>query len=185
MKKFTPLFLSLVFCMCIQSHTQAQKHQKKHNDFLVTNNNDTLHGRFQKKIFGQPYFIINGKKLLLDPQTYTAYSTQGKLFRSIQLSTVTDPQWMECLENGKINLYQYVLLNSNHPGSPSTSVIWLAQKGGGPLLNVNGILSSQSVAKENMTTLIIDKNDILKKFNDLPFNTRSIQYIIHEYNNEK
>lgn len=185
MKKYSPFLLLLIFSICIQSHSEAQKHKKKYNDFLVNNNNDTLRGRFQKKLFSQPYFIVNGKKILLSPASYSAYSAKGIVFCSIRLSEATDPQWMECLENGRINLYQCVLLNSNHPGPTTTNVVWLAQKRGGPLLNVNGVLSSEAVAKENMRRLIIDKESILKKLDTLPFNPRSIQYIIHEYNIDK
>ncbi|WP_156522623.1 hypothetical protein [Arachidicoccus ginsenosidimutans] len=152
-------------------------------DFLVSNTGDTLYGKFKKKLFDEPSFIINGEKVPLDPTQYAAYSYKHTLFRSIQLSPNVNPQWMECLENGKICLYQYLMLSNARPGQqPINRVIWLAQKGSGTLMNVNGIMSSETIARGNLDRLFIDNPTILNAFRQSKFSAKNIRYFIQQYN---
>ncbi len=186
MKKYLLILLLASAGTSFHTNLFAHEFDDSKGDFIVSNNNDTLYGKFKKKLFDQATFIVNGEKIPLDPTQYSTYSFKHSLFRSIQLSPNTNPQWMECLENGTICLYQYVMLQNTRPGQPPTSrVIWLAQKNGGQILNVNGVMSSEDVAKSNMSALLADKPDLQNDFLEGPLNTKSIQYFIQQYNKGK
>lgn len=173
------LLISQIFCKKVS----AQKVDASKGDFVVSNMGDTLYGKFKKKLFDAATFIVNGEKIELDPTQYSAYYTKHTLFRSIQLSTGTNPQWMECLENGSICLYQFIMQQNIRPGQlPMTRVIWLAQKKNGPVLNVNGIMATVDVAKNNVAALLADKPDIQKEFTENPFTLKSVRYHIQQYN---
>jgi len=173
------VLISEAFCTKIA----AQKVDASKGDFVVSGTGDTLYGKFKKKLFDAATFIVNGEKIELDPAQYAAYYTKHTLFRSIRLSPDTNPQWMECLENGPICLYQFIMQQNIRPGQlPMTRVIWLAQKKNGPVLNVNGIMSTEDVAKNNVAALLADKPDIQKDFSDNPFTLKSVRYHIQQYN---
>lgn len=173
------IVIGQIFC----TKVAAQKVDASKGDFLVSNMGDTLYGKFKKKLFDEATFIVNGEKIALDPTQYSAYYTKHTLFRSIQLSAATNPQWMECLENGRICLYQFIMQQNIRPGQlPMTRVIWLAQKKNGPVLNVNGIMSTQDVAKNNVAALLADKPDLQKDFTQNPFTLKSVRYHIQQYN---
>jgi hypothetical protein len=155
-------------------------------DYLVSNSGDTLYGKFKKKLFDQATFIVNGETIALDPTQYAAYSFKNTLFRSIQLSPQANPQWMQCLENGEICLYQYLMLDNVRPRqTPVNRVIWLAQKGNGALLNVNGVMASQDIAKNNLINLFTDEPAVLHAFKLSAFTLKNIRYFIQQYNLSK
>ena len=155
-------------------------------DYLVGNGGDTLYGKFKKKLFDEATFIVNGEKIVLDPTQYSAYCTKNTLFRSVQLSGQANPQWMQCLEDGKICLYQYLMLSNVRPGQTAINrVIWLAQKNKGTVLNVNGVMASEDVAKSNLTNLFADNPAVLNAFRQSSFTTKNIRYFIRQYNLSK
>lgn len=155
-------------------------------DSLISNNGIVFTGHYNKPVFGHRSFTYNGKKHPLDAKQYQAYKHDGIWFKSVQLTSVADPVWMEWLERGPINLYQYVSYGAATRVSPrnlpQSYVVWLAQKNNGPLLNVNGVLSTQEKAKENIYRLLIGQPDLAGELNDAPFNTRMIRGLIAAYN---
>ncbi|MDE1190828.1 MAG: hypothetical protein PW786_01585 [Arachidicoccus sp.] len=165
------------------SEIAAQKPESLSKDFVVSNEGDTLYGKFKKKLFDAATFVVNGETIPLDPTQYTSYCTKHTLFRSIQLSENTHPQWMECVEDGAICLYQFIFQQNVRAGQPPVGrIIWLAQKKGGPLLNVNGIMSDESSARNNLSALLADKPAIQNDFLTAPFSLKNIRYHIEQYN---
>jgi len=184
MKRYLFILLAAVSVFSYQN-IMAQDSDSK-GDYLVSNAGDTLYGKFKKKLFDEATFIVNGEKIVLDPTQYSAYCTKNTLFRSIQLSPKAAPQWMQCLENGRICLYQYLMLGNVRPGQPTINhVIWLAQKGNGSILNVNGIMASEDIAKNNLTLLFADNPVVLNAFTKSSFSTKNIRYFIQQYNLSK
>lgn len=160
---------------------------KDTRSFIVSNAGDTLFGTYKKQVFGHAAFKIAGKKVLLDARGQQAYQVEGILYRSVQVSPATSPVWMECLEDGKIRLYQYIAYKSGPQGGtprdlPGSSVVWLAQKKGEPLLNVNGVMSTEDQARRNLSNLLQDQPELSAEIMNLPFSTRTVQGLIVAYN---
>lgn len=205
--KYLKAVLPVMFCLVLLS-VQAQsadtttavnatadtdlykmRESKQKPDFIVSNAGDTLFGRYKKPVFGHSSFVVGGKKIQLDPRIYSAYQAKGILFRSVQVSNSTEPTWMECLEDGKIKLYQYIAYKANTRGNnprsmPGSSTVWLAQKNGGPLLNVNGVMASEDIAKSNLHRLLIGQPKLTAELKSYPFNTNTVRGLIHAYNEQ-
>lgn len=186
----TALAASPVHSTSIEDTSPSQVNKVKAKDtrsFIVSNAGDTLFGTYKKQVFGHAAFKIAGKKVLLDARGQQAYQVEGVLYRSVQVSPATSPVWMECLEDGKIRLYQYIAYKSGPQGGtprdlPGSSVVWLAQKKGEPLLNVNGVMSTEDQARRNLSNLLQDQPELSAEIMNLPFSTRTVQGLIAAYN---
>jgi len=181
---YTIFSISLIFLGT--SSVIGQDNASVGKDSLISNNGTVFTGHYNKPVFGHSSFTYNGKKHPLDANQYQAYKHDGTWFKSVQLTSVADPVWMEWLERGPINLYQYVSYGAATRVSPrnlpQSYVVWLAQKKSGPLLNVNGVLSTQEKAKENIHRLLVGQPDLAGELNDAPFNTRMIRGLIAAFN---
>ena len=117
---------------------------------------------------------------------YKAYSHEGIWYKSVQLTTEADPVWMQCLEKGPITLFQYVTYGGAARVSPrnlpDSYVVWLASKEDGPLLNVNGVMSSETQARANLHRLIMDQPDLARDLDTEPLTTKVIRGLIAAYN---
>lgn len=164
----------------------GQASESGDTDSLIAGNGTVFTGHYNKPVFGHSSFTYNGKKHPLDARQYQAYKHDGTWFKSVQLSLAADPVWMEWLERGAINLYQYISYGAATRVSPrnlpQSYVVWLAQKNNGPLLNVNGVLSTTAKAKDNMHNLFLTQPDLSAELNSAPFNTRMIRGLIAAYN---
>jgi len=179
-------FLSIGLVLLGPGFVFAQQTDAFNTDSLIANNGAVFTGHYNKPIFGHSSFTYNGKKHPLDANQYKAYKHAGTWFKSVQLTSAADPVWMEWLERGKINLYQYISYGAATRVSPrnlpQNFVVWLAQKGSGPLLNVNGVLSTQQKAKENMGRLLADQPDLAAEVKEAPLNTRMVRGLIAAFN---
>ncbi|HTN36557.1 MAG TPA: hypothetical protein VL053_05755 [Arachidicoccus sp.] len=184
----TALAASPVQSISTEDTSQSQVNKVKDTrSFIVSNAGDTLFGTYKKQVFGHAAFKIAGKKVLLDARGQQAYQVEGILYRSVQVSPATSPVWMECLEDGKIRLYQYIAYKSGPQGGtprdlPGSSVVWLAQKKGAPLVNVNGVMSTEDQARRNLSNLLQDQPELSAEIMNLPFSTRTVQGLIAAYN---
>lgn len=189
---FLTVFCGALFSVQAQSADNALSDMpatRQAQDFIVSNAGDTLMGHYKKPLFGHSAFVVGGKKIQLDPRLYSAYQAKGVLFRSVQVSKSTEPTWMECLEDGKIKLYQYIAYSAHTRGNsprslPGSSTVWLAQKNGGPLLNVNGVMASEDVAKSNLHRLLLGQPKLTAELKNYPFNTNTVRGLIHAYNKQ-
>ena len=156
------------------------------HDSLITNNGEVLVGRYNKPVFGHSSFTIKGKKLPLDARQYKAYENDGIWFKSVSVAPSVDPVWMQCLERGAIDLYQYVTYGAATRVSPrnlpASYVVWLARKNNGPLLNVNGVMASEVQARDNLHKLLLDQPDLAGAMDSIPFTTRAVRGLIAAYN---
>lgn len=156
------------------------------HDSLITNNGEVLVGRYNKPVFGHSSFTINGKKHPLDAKQYKAYKNDGIWFKSVSVSSRVDPVWMQCLERGTIDLYQYVAYGAATRVSPrnlpASYVVWLARKNNGPLLNVNGVMASEVQAKDNLHKLLLDQPGLAGALDSVPFTTHAVRGLIAAYN---
>jgi len=152
------------------------------SDSLITNSGAVMVG----KVSGHRSFKIDGKKRPLDPNLYKAYKNDVTWYKSVRLSPGVDPVWMQWLEKGPIDLYQYIAYGPATRVSPrnlpTSSVVWLASKNGGPLLNVNGVMASEAGAKANLQKLLLDQQDLAGELDNVPFTTRAVRGLIAAYN---
>ena len=156
------------------------------NDTLILRDGKVLTGRYNKPVFGHSSFTTGGKREPLDPRTAAAYQHDGSWFKSIQLAPDADPVWMQMLERGAIELYQYVSYGAavrlSPRDLPESRVVWLASKNNGPLLNVNGVMATEAQARENLKRLLADQPGLVAAVSTAPFNTRVIRELIAAYN---
>lgn len=157
-------------------------------DTLIAQDGKVYTGHYNKPVFGHSSFTINGKKQPLDPKTALAYKHDGTWFKSVQLAPSADPVWMQMLERGAIELYQYISYGAatrvSPRNMPESYVVWLASKNNGPLLNVNGVMSTEIRAKENLHRLLADQPELAAAVQRDPFNTRVIRELIAAYNRQ-
>ena len=177
------LYILGSFLLLLSSLTVA----KGQSDSLVTIDGKILVGKYKKPVFGHSCFISEGRKIQLDPTLYTAYKSKGTWYGSVKVAENLAPIWMECLERGKITLYQYVHFGTGGPKKsprtiPESQVVWLARKKGGPVLNVNGVMASSAQAKENLKRLLMDEPELLHEVDLAPFTTGVIRALIEGYN---
>lgn len=156
------------------------------SDSIITNEGVAFAGRFHKPLFGHSSFSYGGKKHALDPKLYQAYKHDGTWYKSVQVSAATDPVWMEMLERGAIELYQYISFGvagkSTPRDLPQSKVVWLARKNQGPLLNVNGVMATEKQARDNLHLLLFDQPDLAGEITTVPFSTKLVQGLIAAYN---
>jgi len=179
--KFVLGLILLLALVAGQQHVFAQD-----SDTLIGLDGKVYTGHYNKPVFGHSSFTINGKKQPLDPKTAQAYKHDGTWFKSVQLSAAADPVWMQMLEKGAIELYQYISYGAatrvSPRNMPESYVVWLASKNNGPLLNVNGVMSTEIRARENLQRLLADQPELAAAVNTDPFNTRVIRELIAAYN---
>ena len=168
------IFLLILCTSCVAVYGQS--------DSLITLQGEVLVGQ----VSGHRNFKVDGKKYRLDPEKYKAYKNGQTWYRSVHVSSTVEPVWMEWLEQGTIELYQYVTYGASRRVSPrdlpTSTIVWLARKNGGPLLNVNGVMASEQQAKSNMERLLLGQKDLLGELKIEPFSARLIRGLIAAYN---
>lgn len=163
----TVIKLSLFFVcfMLLVTIANAQR-SKKYKDYLVTNNGDTIYGKFKKPLMGELRFDSDDDSYELDPTLYKAYydNNEKKVYERKTINN--KPMWLTCIVDGKIKLYEQFYNTSQADGRFIMVRLWMAQKEGTPLMEV--MSSSLSVVqkpegKQNLEYLIRDNERLFAK----------------------
>ncbi|MFT4204068.1 MAG: hypothetical protein QM610_09165 [Chitinophagaceae bacterium] len=149
------LLLAFILLSCTTT-SHAQK--KKYKDYLITNKDDTIYGKFKKPLMGQLRFESGDDMYELDPEQFKAYydSNDKKVYERKIINH--KPMWLSCIINGRIKLYEQFYNTSQADGRFLMVRIWLAQKEDTPLMEVmSSTLNVQKpVGKENLEYLVRD-----------------------------
>jgi|GEM_PF-6058635 len=185
LKKYTGRYICLLlacFSFCYIGNAQS----KKYKDYLVTNKNDTIHGRFRKALLGALRFESGDDMYELDPDLYKAYydSHEKKVYERKTLNN--KPVWLTCIVNGKIKLYEQFYNTTQADGRMVMVRIWMAQKEGTPLLEI--MSSSLTVVQkpngqQNLEYLVRDNDELFAKLQRvINYNYKTAKAYIDAYN---
>ncbi|PZP51057.1 MAG: hypothetical protein DI598_04190 [Pseudopedobacter saltans] len=178
------LLLLVMFFLVFGFSAQAQK--KKYKDYLITNKDDTIYGKFKKPLMGQLRFESGDDMYELDASLYKAYydSNEKKLY---ERKIINDkPMWLTCIINGKIKLYEQFYNTSQADGRLIMIRLWMAQKEGTPLMEVmsSGFKVVQNPkGQENLEYLIRDNENLFNKLQQtINYNYKTVRTYIEAYN---
>lgn len=164
----------------------AQK--RKYKDYLVTNKNDTIYGKFKKPLFGELRFESGDDMYELDPALYKAYydANEKKVY---ERKTVNDKTiWLTCIVNGRIKLYEQFYNTSQADGRFIMVRIWLAQKEGTPLMEVmsSGLAVQKPVGQQNLEYLVRDNEKLFARLQQITnYSYKVAKAFIEDYNDSK
>lgn len=182
------IFFSSLF---VNNQTFAQ------NDYVVTLNGDTLKGKIKKAFLGGMKFKENGKSdnIDLNINNFKEYFTVKDSIYNLALGVgkKKEPEFLERLENGKIELFKYMVTSGGgmmRPGGGmsvgTTITTWYARKDGGDLLEIktDGLLSGSRVEREkNFDFLIGSYAELLEDFKkEKSFSFDILRAYIKKYN---
>ncbi|WP_419788470.1 hypothetical protein [Mucilaginibacter sp. SP1R1] len=209
------------------SALSAKAHQApKYRSYIVTKTNDTIYGRIKVN------YLIGGLKLItadsiykIDPNNYVAYYNAKKnvIYRSKilpgfvpkdlakKMSIPKQATWLKCIEDGKIQLYEYksstfgqpvdnvlgvtttlssIIVTGGIPNSEFTS--WYVEKGGAPLtpIKYNTFVSAGSKTRKEreklLKDLLADDDKISLSYDQTkPFTFKLVRMLVHDYNNSR
>ncbi|MCV9927852.1 hypothetical protein OIU83_09325 [Flavobacterium sp. LS1R49] len=215
-------FFLLIFSLSGNAHSPS-----KDKSYIVTKTNDTIYGKIKVNI------LIGGLKLItadtsyvINPNIYLAYYNAKKkaVYRSKvlpgfipeklakKLSLAEKADWLKCIEDGEIKLYEYKHSNLGNNADnvldvacTISSVIatsgaipnieftnWYVEKEGTQLTPI--IYSSFTVAgskprkerKELLRSLLADNGKVSQNYSQTkPFTFKTVQTLIQEYNISK
>ncbi|WP_447640293.1 MULTISPECIES: hypothetical protein [Chitinophagaceae] len=179
--------LFIVCFLFVQTITNAQK-SKKYKDYLVSNKNDTIYGKFKKPLMGELRFESGDDLYELDPTLFKAYydSNDKKIYERKVISGKT--LWLTCIVNGRIKLYEQFYNTSQADGRFLMVRLWLAQKDDTPLMEVmSSTLSVQkSNGKQNLEYLVRDNEKLFNKLQQVTNYTYKVaKAYIEAYNSSE
>ncbi len=161
----------------------AQK--KKYKDYLVTNKNDTIYGKFKKPLFGELRFESGEDLYELDPELYKAYydSNEKKVYERKTINN--KPMWLTCIINGRIKLYEQFYNTAQADGRFLMVRIWLAQKDDTPLMEVmsSSMMVQKPIGKQNLEYLVRDNEKLFNKLQQVTnYSYKTAKAFIDAYN---
>lgn len=170
-----------------QFSTVGKAQDKKHKDYLVTNQGDTIHGKFKKPLMGQLRFESGDDMYELDPSLYKAYydSNEKKVYERKMIND--KPFWMTCIIDGKIKLYEQFYNTAQADGRFIMVRLWMAQKENTPLMEV--MSSSLTVVQrpngqQNLEYLIRDNDRLFARLQQATnYSYKTARLFIEAYNN--
>jgi len=193
-KKIALLAGSLVLMLCAWS-------QKK--DYVVTQQKDTIYGVMHTGIGLTPMRLLTdtGSTVHVNANDIISYYLAEKraLYRSRRLKANGKPQFIQCLEIGRITLYGFASrinapgpyvtspsgANVPSPGYSEPSTVLYAERTEGTLVNIK-TEDVWPVSKKNRALflqLIADEPEVVAIYNENKRMTDAdVRYYIHEYN---
>jgi hypothetical protein len=180
--RYTTIWLLVLLLALSTTSAYAQ------NDYVVINKNDTIRGSLEPIYKAYPKLISGSKTIWCHPSIVKSYfnSKKGSLYRSVMMTGAEEPIFLQILETGKINLYEWEYSYDN-TGTTTTSITWYADKAGYPLKEVKrtGVGGNASARKVAMEFLLSDNGPIAQEF--INKETYSFDYLratIRKYNAE-
>ncbi|WP_153800521.1 hypothetical protein [Foetidibacter luteolus] len=157
---------------------------------MVTLANDTVYGKIKKPLF-QKYQLTNDTSTYpCDIRTVASYyfSKKKELYRQQTIPGDKKASFLLCIEDGKIQLYEYertISTFSPNGGSSSTTIIWYAKKADGEMVEIktNALMGSREKRKQHVSDLLKDNEEVYKQFLDASsFSFKTIRKLIQQYN---
>lgn len=179
----------LIFCCTLMTLSLFAQKKKKPQDYLITNSNDTIFGKFKKVFMGNLTFVSDDNEFHLDPALYKAYYTKsdGKLYQRVKVgdNDKSKVYWFNCIETGKINLFEQSDYQTLSDGRGLYIRRWIAQKENGPLMEIKssgpeGITQS---GQSNLEYLVRDNPLLFTKVQRArEYSFKKVREIVREYN---
>lgn len=174
-----------------QSSILAQKLDRKHRkmDYLITNNNDTIFGKFKKAFMGDLKFEDEGSgDVYVDPTLYKAYYSYDDRRVYNRVITPKKTYWFTLIVDGRIQLYEQTdFSNTRLDGRIIPIRRWIARKDNGTIVNVKSS-GMEDIKNEGITNLEYLIRDDEKLFNYVQsmrnFSFANVKLIIETYNQE-
>jgi hypothetical protein len=171
-------------------------------DYVITAKGDSLPCKISISIFNGSgsYKTANmSKSVKIKPDEIKTYylSKKNKLYFSLILPGKTEPQLLQVLERGKINLYEQIILTTTVPvynryggmmGGSTSSTFWYIAKGTGEIkeLKTSDIVfwgKSKSERKNDFGDMLMDNKSVYDKYiQDAQFGFTQIRNLVHLYN---
>lgn len=217
----------IVFSLLILGLSANAHSSLKDKSYIVTKTNDTIYGKIKVNILiGGLKLITADSSYIIDPNNYSAYYNAKKkaTYRSKvlpgflpeklakKMSIPEKANWLKCIEDGNIKLYEYKHANFGNNADnvldvavTISSVIgtggaipnleftnWYVEKDGTPLTPI--IYSSFTVAgsksrkerKELLRNLLADSDKVSLSYEpNRSFTFKTVQALVQEYNISK
>ncbi|MCR4033804.1 MULTISPECIES: hypothetical protein [Flavobacterium] len=160
---FKSLYFSGLLLLVLSANAQNQPIT---SSYIVTKTNDTLYGKIKMNAFtGERKLITADSSYKIDPEQYSAYYDQkhkslyrSKILPSLlteklkkKLAIVEKPDWLKCIEDGRITLYQQK--NYTYSNTPDNAL--------GIVITLSGIIATGGVPNSEFTSWYVEKEGIL------------------------
>ncbi|HEX3384475.1 MAG TPA: hypothetical protein VHS53_04775 [Mucilaginibacter sp.] len=190
MKTLKPFLVSLTLLIIPFCRTFAQKPAF---NYVLTVKGDTIKCEFKRPLLGKIRYVPVGSDKAVKITTegikeyYTAKDTT--LVVAAVLPGDTDPEFINLLERGRINMYEKVVITYSRYGS-NTSYYWYVNKDNDPLKELKATTiftdGSRKERKKMFSEILADNIPLQGQFEaDNDFSLKRLQYYIHEYNQSK
>jgi hypothetical protein len=163
----------VLFLVC----TSLSAQQK---EYVVNLNNDTLYGDVIFKGMGNVTLGQNMQTTSYSPKELKSFRSGNGYYYSILRPGNKRPDFLHCIEYGKIRLYEYTTTSYASYYSTSIVKLYYATKDSLPLFEMS---AGKKKVKEAFRKLIEDNHDLVAQFDQQKsFRIEDVQYYIHEYN---
>jgi hypothetical protein len=181
MKKPIQLFILLFFISLKVAFSQE--------DYIVINQKDTLWG----KVHSNKNFEVSFSKIgYSTTQEYAAndvvsyyIASENQEFQSVKLEGKKEKIFMQCLEKGKIRLFECQFTKVyGYPARPITVTTWYAMKDCQLFeVKTNGIFANGQKGRASFNSLLADNIELTQKYpSKKRYRFDEIKSIIKEYN---
>ena len=149
------LIIFILICSSLQGFNAIAQ------DFIVTKSGDTLKGTLNKNFLGKLILHVRGDKEIevsIEEVKSYYFATKGTLFIAKEIPKKNKPSYVEALERGRINLYEYKVK------TPEGIIIttWFATKDNDVLEDIiTSQLFSKVKPREELFIKLISDNDSL------------------------
>jgi hypothetical protein len=163
----------------------------QNKDYIITKQGDTIRCKIKGVLFNSS---IRFKTDTMKDYKEESASTIKQYFRhkekapqrAVTLPNKHTPEFLTLLEEGKINLYEKMVMSGGYPTS-YTYTYWFVQKGTDSVMDIksNALINKKSrkERKEDLIALISDNKDVLGQYTTADsFSFNQIQATIHYYN---
>lgn len=158
-------------------------------DYIVKGNNDTIYGEVNSPVFTEKKLIVNNVTYKLNSDSLKSYFKNGIIYRRIIRKEGTKPIWVQCIDDGKIKLYESVIKSKNmdpyiNHQVTSTAITWYVQKDTSEIIQLKstGFLDNAG-HKKLLRSFFADNPSIYKEYNELnSFSFKTIRVLIDSYN---
>jgi len=172
------LFLCIIFTG-LSFFASAQN-----TNYVINAKGEKVACDFKSSIFGGSLKYrtdSTGKFEEVDPFNVKAYHRKNDAYVHSSVATDYGQIFLERIETGKINLYQY----QAGSGQYGKEIKWYIEKNGedgAALIKANSLIKDEKAKKDLFKALIADNSSASRLYNPYDFSFETIQRIVHIYN---
>lgn len=136
--------------------------QKEELDYAVSNQGDTVWGRHRSNLLRSHILETDSGKVTLKASDYKLVFIRedSAFFRSMRIRGMANNQWCERIENGRIQLYSYLM---SHGQNMTTRQIYAVKGRTVVQVFTEGLGANKEQKKEELKRLIDDNPEILSE----------------------